>query len=63
MDTRNGDIYPSREAAIDAGVPPEYVAEVVTITSGPFKGRKYLRENGKLGRCLSGNAKSKRHVD
>jgi hypothetical protein len=47
MDMRTGDLYPSLEAALDAGVPREHVAEVeakiVRIVNGPFKGRVYQR--------------------
>jgi hypothetical protein len=47
MDMRTGDLYPSLEAALDAGVPREHVAEVeaeiVRILNGPFKGRVYQR--------------------
>ena len=47
MDTRNGNMYPSREAAQLAGVPDEHIAEVdaeiVVVISGPFKGRRYRR--------------------
>lgn len=47
MDMRNGNIYPSHEAALLAGVPEEHIAEVepevVLITFGPFKGRRYRR--------------------
>ena len=47
MDDRNGNLYRSRELALAAGVPAEHVVEVepeiVTVTSGPFKGRRYLR--------------------
>jgi hypothetical protein len=44
MDTRNGNMYPSREAAIAAGVPESDVVQgrIVTFTSGPFKDRTYL---------------------
>lgn len=53
MDTRNFDIYPSLDEAKAAGVPDQHIeqVDVVTIQSGPFKGRKYLRnEDGTLGR-------------
>lgn len=47
MDMRNGDIYPSRAAALLAGVPADQIAEVepeiVRVTSGPFRGRVYER--------------------
>lgn len=47
MDMRNGNMYPSREAAEQVGVPSESLVEVepeiVVVTSGPFKGRRYLR--------------------
>ena len=53
MDTRNFEIHPSLEAALDAGVPKQHLeqVDVVTIQSGPFKGRQYLRNlDGSLGR-------------
>lgn len=53
MDTRNHEIYPSRESATNAGVPDEHIeqVDVMTITSGPFKGRRYLKNaDGSLGR-------------
>lgn len=53
MDTRNGDLYPTKLDAIEAGVPEHHVEEVdvITIEAGPFKGRKYVRlEDGRLGR-------------
>ena len=47
MDTRNGDIYPSKELALAMGVPDKDLVEVdpeiVVVTSGPFKGRRYER--------------------
>lgn len=47
MDMRTGDLYPSLQAALDAGVPREHVAEVepviVRVSAGPFKGRVYQR--------------------
>ena len=59
MDTRTGDIYPDLQAALDAGVPREHLAEVepiiVRVTSGPFKGRVYKRTpTGGLKRIDSG---------
>lgn len=33
MDTRTGDLYPTKQAALDAGVPEEYVVEI----TGPKK--------------------------
>jgi hypothetical protein len=48
MDTRNGDLYPSKELALAAGVPEEHIVEVepeiVRVTNGPFKGRRYRRD-------------------
>lgn len=61
MDTRTGDLYANRQDALDAGVPEEFVKEadveetgdIVTITSGPFKGRQYIRRSdGSLGRRI-----------
>jgi hypothetical protein len=59
MDTRTGQIYPSLDAALDAGVPSNRLAtvevkgEIVTIMSGPFKGRRYQRmSDGTLGRRI-----------
>lgn len=55
MDMRNGDLHASRDAALEAGVPSDEIAEVepvagsledpeiVRVTSGPFKGRVYER--------------------
>lgn len=47
MDMRTGDVYPTLDAALNAGVPREHLAEVepviVRVTSGPFKGRIYER--------------------
>ena len=50
MDDRNGNVYPSLAAALDAGVPAEHAKEVeaiygelLRVTSGPFKGRTYRR--------------------
>lgn len=47
MDMRTGDLYPSLDAARQAGVPEEHLAEVeaeiVRVVSGPFKGRAYER--------------------
>jgi len=61
MDMRNGDMYPSRAAAEAAGVPSEHIAEVeaeiVRVTSGPFKGRVYRRNgNGNLLRITDEEA-------
>jgi len=48
MDTRTGDLYPDLAAALAAGVPREHAVEVepeiVRVTSGPFKGRRYQRD-------------------
>jgi len=56
MDMRNGDLHPSLEAALAAGVPREYLAEVepeiVRVTSGPFKGRVYQRTRTGLERRI-----------
>lgn len=63
MDTRSGQLYPDKDAAMDAGVPAEFVREVsvVTIASGPFAGRKYEQKaDGSLGRRVFDNAKEKR---
>jgi len=54
MDTRTGDLYPTREAALDAGVPDDQIEHVgsirenviVRIASGPFRGRVYERRVG-----------------
>lgn len=58
MDTRNGNIYPSRELAEAAGVPDEHLVEiepeVVRVTSGPFKGRVYKRTSSGLERVDEG---------
>ena len=50
MDTRNGTLYASKDAALAAGVPEEAIAELGevaggkwAVTSGPFKGRIYRR--------------------
>lgn len=49
MDMRTGDLYPSIEAALGAGVPREHLVEVepeiVRVTNGPFKGRVYQRNS------------------
>lgn len=54
MDDRNGNVYPSKELALAAGVPPEHVVEVepevVVVVSGPFKGRRYQRTESGLVR-------------
>jgi len=61
MDTRNGNLYASRDAAIEAGVPEDAVAMVdttheggvITIANGPFKGRRYeAKPDGTPGRRL-----------
>ncbi|HAM56090.1 MAG TPA: hypothetical protein DCQ64_12065 [Candidatus Rokubacteria bacterium] len=61
MDMRNGDLYPTREAAALAGVPDDQIAEVepviVTVKNGPFKGRMYERmPNGGLRRVTAADA-------
>lgn len=60
MDIRTGRIYPSLNAALDGGVPREHAvpvevtAGVITIMSGPFKGRRYeRRSDGRAGRRLT----------
>ena len=67
MDMRNGDLYPSREAAQAAGVPDEQLAEVdpvlVHVTSGPFKGRVYQRTASGLQRDADGEARAKRQEE
>jgi hypothetical protein len=59
MDTRTGQVYDSRDAAIAAGVPCAHVAPVtvhhgdiatVRVDNGPFKGRVYELVDGKRGR-------------
>ena len=47
MDDRNGTMYPSREAAQEAGVPDEHIKEIRIIRSGPFRGRRYEVKSGK----------------
>ena len=51
---RTGDLYQSVDAARAAGVPDEHIAEVeaevVRVTSGPFKGRVYRRTASGLER-------------
>jgi hypothetical protein len=50
MDDRNGNLYPTRDAALAAGVPAKHAVEVevetVRVASGPFKGRVYRRFPG-----------------
>ena len=56
MDTRNGQLYESKELALAAGVPRESLEEVATtvIKSGPFKGRMYVvLSDGRLGRRVT----------
>lgn len=52
MDLRTGQTYPTKAAAISAGVPASDIAEVIAgndsvpevrFSSGPFKGRVYKR--------------------
>lgn len=53
MDTRNGNLYDSRLAALADDVPNEAIeqVEVITIQAGPFKGRTYVKNpDGSLGR-------------
>lgn len=52
MDTRNLTMYPSMDAALEAGVPAEALSEMKPIadstwaaTSGPFRGRIYRRNH------------------
>jgi hypothetical protein len=62
MDTRTGQLYPTKELAIADNVPEKYVKEVdvVMIESGPFKGRKYVRtSDGRLGRRVFDDSRSK----
>lgn len=61
MDDRTGQLYPSKEVAQAAGVPDEHIVQidVVTIASGPFKGRKYQRlSNGRLGKRVYDDAEA-----
>ena len=60
MDTRQGNIYPTLQDAIDAGVPGEHLAgvvpisdDVLSVTSGPMKGRFYKRTATGLIRVTS----------
>lgn len=58
MDLRTGKMYETREEALEAGVPPSDIAEIVRadsaipevrFASGPFKDRVYKRSpNGQL---------------
>lgn len=50
MDDRTGELYRDRDTAIEAGVPANHVVEVEVraITSGPFKGRKYIFQGEKM---------------
>lgn len=60
MDIRTGETYPTREAALRAGVPDSDIAEItrhddnipeVKFVAGPFKNRVYKRtEAGNLVR-------------
>jgi hypothetical protein len=53
MDDRNGNLYEDKQAGLDAGVPAEHLVEVgvVTVKSGPFKGRHYIKHaDGTTGR-------------
>lgn len=49
MDDRQGNIYPTLQDALAAGVPPKHIQTVepefgyLRVTSGPFKGRLYRR--------------------
>jgi len=60
MDTRTGQIYASREAALADGaheadvvpVAPMPTGQAVRVESGPFKGRVYEVVDGKRGRRL-----------
>lgn len=64
MDTRTGQLYPSKEAARAAGVSERDLAEVspiperarplraVRVETGPFKGRVYEVVDGRRGRRL-----------
>ena len=55
MDDRNGDLYPSKEAGLAAGVPEKHLKEIpasdVIRGTGPFRDRYYRRlPNGTLQR-------------
>lgn len=64
MDTRTGQLYPSKEAAHVAGVAEQDLAEVspipehvrplraIRVEKGPFKGRVYEVVAGRRGRRL-----------
>ena len=60
MDDRNGNLYPTIEAARKAGVPRKHIVEVepevVCVTSGPFKGRRYRRTKSGLVRLKDAEA-------
>ena len=50
MDTRNLDMYPTKDDALAAGVPEEHLSEMTPLeekvwraTTGPFKGRIYRK--------------------
>lgn len=50
MDDRTGELYPTREAAIEAGVPEHEIRQIRRIENGPFKGRAYyVNQDGSLG--------------
>lgn len=59
MDAK-GLVYPSRAAALNAGVSLKdtQLVKVRTIGNGPFKGRKYLvNTDGSLGRRVKEHTK------
>jgi hypothetical protein len=63
MDTRTGQLYDTKLAALADSVPEEHAREVNVhvIPSGPFKGRKYVRlSDGTLGRRVFDDARAKR---
>ncbi len=66
MDT--GRLYESEAAALADGgkpesiVPVEVTGEIITVTSGPFKGRRYERlSNGQRGRRIKPDAEKVGH--
>lgn len=53
MDDRNGQLYASKDEALEAGVPLEHIKQVKRIMTGPFRGRVYeVLKNGRLGRRI-----------
>lgn len=66
MDTRNLTMYPSMDAAREAGVPEDALSEMQpigeatwTATSGPFKGRVYRRNH--LGQMVRDREAERAH--